>query len=417
MNASGKIDNAILMAVSQRKPVYLEIPCNLSTLKIAPPIPAPELRKTFSIRSEGSALHFAVQAVANKIEEVEDIVVVFGSRTIMDKDLINFVRRIGCGVAVMPDAKGIYCECEDQFIGCYWGDVCNPQTKSLVENSDLIILIGPVFSDYTTAGWTTNINANKSIIIAPDHVHLADTRYSFVYLNELISQLSKCVPTKPKSLLKFKEISRSKETNEADKESDSLTVNHVKKAIQDAIHSSDNLVVDSGDSWFIGITTKLGAKTDFHIQMQYGSIGWSLPAALGIALNTKNKKGGKTLLIIGDGAFQVTVQEISTIIRENLNIMILIINNGSYTIEQQIHPGPYNKLVNWDYMKLVECLKGSNMNVSSFKINSRDELSSIMNSELTKERVSILECCISMSDCSDELRIWGERVANSNKRN
>ena len=82
--------------------------------------------------------------------------------------------------------------------------------------------------------------------------------------------------------------------------------------------------------------------------MQYGSIGWSVGATLGYALGGARR----VITLIGDGSFQMTAQEVSTMIRYGLNPIIFLINNGGYTIEVEIHDGPYNPIKNWDYAGL-----------------------------------------------------------------
>lgn len=87
--------------------------------------------------------------------------------------------------------------------------------------------------------------------------------------------------------------------------------------------------------------------------MQYGSIGWSVGATLGYAQAAKDKR---IIACIGDGSFQVTAQDISTMIRCEQKSIIFLINNGGYTIEVEIHDGPYNVIKNWDYTALVDAI-------------------------------------------------------------
>jgi pyruvate decarboxylase len=87
--------------------------------------------------------------------------------------------------------------------------------------------------------------------------------------------------------------------------------------------------------------------------MQYGSIGWSVGALLGYAQGAKDKR---VIACIGDGSFQVTAQDVSTMLRCQQNSIIFLINNGGYTIEVEIHDGPYNVIKNWNYTGLVDAI-------------------------------------------------------------
>ena len=96
------------------------------------------------------------------------------------------------------------------------------------------------------------------------------------------------------------------------------------------------------------------------------SIGYMLPAAQGAALAQRQmqersqsngtisggSQSGRTILFIGDGSLQMTVQEISTMIRHDLNVIIVILNNDGYTIERAIHglKENYNDVAAWRYL-------------------------------------------------------------------
>ncbi len=77
--------------------------------------------------------------------------------------------------------------------------------------------------------------------------------------------------------------------------------------------------------------------------MQYGSIGWSVGATLGMAAGLRGGKK-RVLALIGDGSFQMTAQDVATMVKYRLNPIILLLNNDGYTIEVEIHDGPYNNI-------------------------------------------------------------------------
>src|SRR5438128_11148388 len=85
--------------------------------------------------------------------------------------------------------------------------------------------------------------------------------------------------------------------------------------------------------------------------MQWGSNGWSVPAAFGYAMGAQNRR---TIAMIGDGSFQLTAQEVAQMIRRKLPVIISPMNNHGYTIEVEIHDGPYNNIKNWDYAGLIQ---------------------------------------------------------------
>ncbi len=67
------------------------------------------------------------------------------------------------------------------------------------------------------------------------------------------------------------------------------------------------------------------------------------------------------------------LQDVSTMIRYRLNPIIFLINNGGYTIEVEIHDGPYNNIQAWDYSGLVQCFDNHQGNVFSTKVTSHSD--------------------------------------------
>ena len=111
------------------------------------------------------------------------------------------------------------------------------------------------------------------------------------------------------------------------------------------------MIAETGDSWFNGEALKLPGGARFEIEMQWGSIGWSVPATFGYAVGAPRRR---VIAMIGDGSFQLTAQEVAQMIRRKLPVIIFLINNHGYTIEVEIHDGPYNNIKNWDYAGLIQ---------------------------------------------------------------
>lgn len=65
---------------------------------------------------------------------------------------------------------------------------------------------------------------------------------------------------------------------------------------------------------------------------------------------------------------QVTCQDISTMIRQEQNSIIFLINNGGYTIEVAIHDGPYNVIKNWNYTGFVEAIHNGEGKIFTAKV-------------------------------------------------
>ena len=177
--------------------------------------------------------------------------------------------------------------------------------------------------------------------------------------------------------------------------------------------TSDSAVVaETGDSWFNGMRLKLPEGARFEIQMQYGSIGWSVGATLGYALGSPRR----VITLVGDGSFQMTAQEVSTMIRYGLKPIIFLINNGGYTIEVEIHDGPHNAIKNWDYAGLMNVFNAGDDKGWGTRVTTQNQLDAAIAQALANDGPSLIEVAIGRDDCSKELLEWGRHVAANNAR-
>lgn len=123
--------------------------------------------------------------------------------------------------------------------------------------------------------------------------------------------------------------------------------------------------------------------------------------------------------MVGDGAFQMTAQEVSQMVRFRVHITLLLMNNKGYTIEMEIHIGLYNRVQNWDYSRLVEAFSCQNGGARALGLEARtsEELSEDLERAVAHtDRPTLIDCSIHQDDCSRELITGGHFVAAANSR-
>lgn len=103
-------------------------------------------------------------------------------------------------------------------------------------------------------------------------------------------------------------------------------------------------------------------------------------------------------------------------IRYQLRPIIFLINNGGYTIEVEIHDGPYNTIKNWDYAGLMKVFSAEDGNGWGCRVETGDELESAIRHANGHDGPSLIEVMIDRDDCSKDLLEWGARVARNNGR-
>jgi TPP-dependent 2-oxoacid decarboxylase len=409
------IDAAITTCLARRKPVYLEIACNLAGAAISSPGALTLPPSPPSIDS--AALAAAVDAAAARINSSVKPVLVAGSklrRAGACEAFLKLADAVGCAVAVMPDAKGLIPENHPAFIGTYWGIVSSPRCVEIVESSDCQFFAGPVFTDYTTTGWTTLNSPAKLLQAGPTSFRMAGADFSAIPLAEFLQALAEKVTRNDASLVTYRRQQDPVAPPVPASESVPLALKEVRRQIQELLTPETDVVVETGDSWFNGQKLHLPAGSRYFFQMQYGSIGWATGATLGVSLGAA--AGRRTIALIGDGSFQLTAQEVSTMIRHGATPIIFLFNNRGYTIEVEIHDGPYNNIKNWDYAGLMDVFNAGDGNGLGLRATTAGELAEAISKATAHRGPVLIECALDRDDCSAELLEWGSRVASANGR-
>ena len=103
-------------------------------------------------------------------------------------------------------------------------------------------------------------------------------------------------------------------------------------------------------------------------------------------------------------------------IRQKLPVIIFLINNHGYTIEVEIHDGPYNNIKNWDYAGLIEAFNAEDGKGAAARHQWRELAEAIKVALANRDGPTLIECVIDRDDCSSDLISWGRLVAIANAR-
>jgi indolepyruvate decarboxylase len=108
-------------------------------------------------------------------------------------------------------------------------------------------------------------------------------------------------------------------------------------------------------------------RTEFLGPAYYASMGFAVPAGIGAKLANPKMR---PLVLVGDGAFQMTGMELATAARYNLNPIVVVLNNRGYGTERHIHDGPFNDLLPWNYSRVPEVLGAGH----GFEVHTQEQL-------------------------------------------
>ncbi|OJJ45138.1 hypothetical protein ASPZODRAFT_70296 [Penicilliopsis zonata CBS 506.65] len=412
------IDQTLITCLEQSRPVYIEFPNDLVSMECGVAGSLKEMTK--QSESSPGQLETAFDLFARHWETASRPVIIVGSlarHALSREDLISFIEKLGCPVFCQPDGKSLVPESHAQFGGTFWGVASNPEIHDLVMASDLWVVVGGRWSDFHRAMPGPD---NRVFEILPDGIKTPDGDVE-AKMGKLIDLIT--------SQLSARTSDAATTITPTPTSTTALTTTNMVHGIEKLLTPRDTLIAETGDSWFQAQNIRLPDGADFQMQMMYGSIGWSLPAALGCQLA---RPEGRTVLMIGDGSFQMTAQELSTMIRMKTNPVIFILNNLGYRVETAIHEGPYNYISNWNYTALARSLcnishvpgygnpylkeeqrkEYDNPAMFAVRIKTYDELQMALDRVRQEpEKLALLECCIHPEDVSPALLRFGKSVS------
>ncbi|WP_342627135.1 thiamine pyrophosphate-binding protein [Nguyenibacter vanlangensis] len=428
-DAPEKIDHVIRTALREKKPGYIEISCNVSGQPCTTPGPISAV--IGHVPSDRATLQAAIKSVAAFVDAHEKPALLIGSKTRAagaEEVSVKLADALGCVVATMGAAKSFFPEDHPNYVGTFWGSASSAGVREIFDWSDSIIAIAPIFNDYSTEGWTAWPKGPNVVLLDKNVVKVGDQSFNNIALADLLEGLAAYYAEKPKknaTLVEFDRIhgaSGMADAPVAQKKSEitrttvetKLTRADIQSAVQGLVTPETTIFAETGDSWFNVMRMKLPRGARVELEMQWGHIGWSVPSMFGYAVGSPERRH---ILMVGDGSFQLTAQEVAQMTRRKLPVIIFLINNGGYTIEVEIQDGPYNNIKNWDYAAVIEGFNAQDGKGRGLRATTPAELEAAVKTALgNTEGPTLIECVIPRDDCTSELISWGRHVAAANAR-
>ncbi len=359
-NYMEEIQRVVLNMLTTKKPAYLGIPTDLVDMEISQTI------EDISFYCKNGDNHMVVEvgdAIIERYLDAKKPLFFLGINTARfgwREKMTKILQKTQAKFATTLMGKSIINEtsvAEPNYLGLYAGDYSTEGMVELVQNSDCIISVGTVETDLNSGGFSEDgIDFDNVITIRPKSVKVGKRLYSGISVDMLLDYMLEKITPNTKSKIDFKinvpqidiQIYKDKNKKLNQKEFWPLVASEIVK-------EGDIVVAEAGSSLFGLVQQNLPPKIDFVSQILWASIGYTLPAAVGSAIASSNRR---VLLFIGDGSIQLTAQELSLIARYDLNVTVFLINNNGYTIERAIHgeAQPYNDISEWNYLDLAKSL-------------------------------------------------------------
>ncbi|WP_063920378.1 alpha-keto acid decarboxylase family protein [Nocardia violaceofusca] len=352
-NASIEIDRLILTAWREKLPVYMELPSDIAYLDIEVPAESLVLEQP---SSDPERLESCINAIVGRLSAASSpaiLVDLDADRFGVAGEVMELAGKLRIPVAVSSTAKAVIDETFPHYVGVYNGKASAPSTLDAIQGSDCLLCIGYRPIEVTTGDFTAALPAD-AIHLRGHSADVGDFNYQAVALAEVLRGVIAALPYATGHAQVARQPADAAPRAHLDHEVE-LTQAAYWQAIQSYIRPGDVLLVDNGTSYAL-FGLQLPPGCTFVGSVNWGSIGYSVAALLGTLTAAPERRH---LLFVGDGSFQLTAQELSTILRHDHKPVIFLINNGGYTIERGYlgKTESYNDIATWAYAALPKVLR------------------------------------------------------------
>ncbi len=407
-NAAIEIDRLLLTCLREKRPVYLQLPSDISYLEIdAPATPL----TAATVTGDAMQIEQVVELMAERIARATQPALLvdadahrFGLRPF----LCALGERCGLPFASLASGRSVFNEQHALYRGIYAGQASAPQALKTIEESDCLITVGARFFDATTGYFSQQIPTPETIVLEPYSATINGRVFEGITAHEVLERLAERLPQRERYPPSSAAAQGEENVPEVDGSS-ALTHARLWPRLARFVREGDVVIAENGCSQAGLAGVLLPACTTYIGQTTWGSIGYTLPALLGTLLAAPHRRH---LLFIGDGSLQMTAQELSTILRHRLKPIIFIINNGGYTIERVIL-GPdaaYNDIQSWQHAKLAEVL-ADGQPVRAFKVHNEADLERALSEAELAGEFTIIELLMKKLDAPEGLKRMGPMVA------
>lgn len=359
--------------------------------------------KSTSFESDLDSLRESVTEGRKMIKSSKKPIIVAGveiHRFGLQNLILRLIDKTGIPVVSTVLSKSVISEDNPLYLGVYEGAMGHELVRKYVESSDCLVLLGAPMTDIDFSITPTPIDQTKVIYASSERLSIKHHTFENVYwqdfLNGLINEINysansgntvntalRKIRLQQKNSYDLNRLKLARRSNDTDRRK-KITVKYLFEKLNSFVNSSTVVIADTGDSLFGSLDLTIHDQTEFLCPAYYLSMGFAVPAAISAQLaNAKLRP----LVIVGDGAFQMTGMEVSPIARFGLNPIIVILNNDGYGTERPIIDGPFNDLLSWDYSRIPEVINYG----KGFVVESEEDLDEAL---FESERIYHRELCL-----------------------
>ena len=404
VTAFREIDRVLDAASRFKRPVYLEIPRDM--VNVVPHIA--HAYQQLQIESDSQAAEEAADEAAELLSEARKPVILAGvevHRFSLQDDLLKLAEGSKIPIASTLLGKSVIRETHPLYVGLYEGSLGHQEVTRFVEESDCVLLLGTFMTDLNLGIYTANLDPGKCIYATSEQLRIGHHHYHGVLLGDFIRELTVRHPEPPERMLPSISKRQPKAFSlEADQP---ITITRLVARLEKQLNDPAIVIADIGDALFAATELTARDRTEFISPAYYTSMGFSVPAALGAHCASP---ASRVLVLCGDGAFQMTGMELSTIVRHGFAPIVIVLDNHGYGTERMLHPGDwaYNEIHPWKYRALPEVLGGG----TGYEVRTEGDFDQALEKAWNDQTaMSLIQVHLAATDRSRTLERLAERMS------
>ncbi len=377
--APADIARVLANCLRKSEPVYIEIPRDMVALPCAPVVPE------VALPPDQDALNACVDEILHRLSQARTPVLMAGvevRRYRLEDKVAKLSRCLGLPVVTSFMGRGLLADHDAPLVGTYMGVAGFPEVTQLVENSDGLFLLGEIICDTNFAVSETKIDMRKTIQALDGRVTIGYHTYAQLPLAALVDRMLERVGATEKVFT----VMRQTFPYGLVADSTSITPTDIATAVNDlmAEHGKMPIASDMGDCLFTAMEIE---HTALVAPGYYATMGFGVPAGLGLQAAT----GQRPLILVGDGAFQMTGWELGNCKRYGWDPIVLVFNNASWEMLRTFQPeSSFNDLGHWGFAEMAAGMGGDGV-----RVNTRRELKAALDHAMvTRGRFQLIDVTI-----------------------
>ncbi|MCU0979227.1 MAG: thiamine pyrophosphate-binding protein [Pirellulaceae bacterium] len=401
VTAYHEIDRVLQAVERYKRPGYIELPRDMVDV-VRPHRPRPAAAAD---AADAAALDECLEESLAMLNGSRQPVILAGvevHRFGLQEALVQLVERARIPVAATLLGKSVISEDHPLYLGVYEGAMGHAEVQRYVETADCVLMLGCFMTDINLGIYTANLEPSRTIYATSERTSIRRHQFGEVPLSSFLQGL---LQASWKRRARPRLPPRAAAWGERASGESRITIRALFQRLNEFLTPDMVVIADIGDSLFGAADLTIHRRTEFISPAYYTSMGFAVPASVGAQLANSALR---PLVIVGDGAFQMTGLELSTTARLGLNPIVIVLNNHGYGTERQIGEGPFNDITNWSFSKVPELL-GSGW---GFVVRTVADLEQALQASLAnRDAFSIIEVDLDKYDTSPALTRLGQRLS------